>query len=53
VMSEQEGAKAFGGTHYGGKEGQILCRSVLNLPLFPYMSQVELDRIVDVVSSAI
>jgi dTDP-4-amino-4,6-dideoxygalactose transaminase len=27
----------------------VLCASVLNLPLFPYMTQAELDRVIDVV----
>lgn len=53
VMSSQPGAKPFLAGHYGGAEGQSLCRSVLNLPLFPYMTDVERNRVLQVVSDAV
>lgn len=49
VMSAQEGARGYNRGHYGGRDGEVLCASVLNLPLFPYMTQAELDRVIDVV----
>lgn len=51
VMSEQPGAAAYLAGHFGGQSGQQLCASVLNLPLFPYMTEAELQRVVDVVGT--
>ncbi len=53
VMSRQPGSVQVHKGHFGGTEGEILCASVLNLPLFPYMTQAELDRVVQVVSQAL
>lgn len=53
VMSSQPGAAAYLKGHVGGQVGEQLCASVLNLPLFPYMSEAELLRVVDVVGSAL
>lgn len=50
VMSAQEGALSFSRGHHGGRNGEVLCASVLNLPLFPYMTQAEVDRVIAVVS---
>jgi UDP-2-acetamido-2-deoxy-ribo-hexuluronate aminotransferase len=52
VMSRQPGADGVSKGHFGGNEGEILCASVLNLPLFPYMKPDELQRVLDVVRSA-
>lgn len=49
VMSSQPGAKAYLQGHFGGQVGEQLCASVLNLPLFPYMTKEELKRVVEVV----
>lgn len=49
VMSRQPGGAQFHKGHFGGAAGEILCASVLNLPLFPYMTQAELDRVIEVV----
>lgn len=49
VMSSQPGAKAYLHGHFGGQVGEQLCASVLNLPLFPYMTEEELKRVVEVV----
>lgn len=53
VLSAQEGAKGYGRGHYGDHDGEVLCASVLNLPLFPYMTQAELDRVIEVVGAAV
>lgn len=53
VMSAQEGVRGYNRGHYGGRDGEVLCASVLNLPLFPYMTQAELDRVIDVVRGAL
>lgn len=53
VMSRQLGADGVSKGHFGGDEGETLCASVLNLPLFPYMKQDELVRVLDVVRSVI
>lgn len=52
VMSLQEGARGFHKGHFGGTEGETLCASVLNLPLFPYMTATELERVLEVVRFA-
>jgi UDP-2-acetamido-2-deoxy-ribo-hexuluronate aminotransferase len=53
VMSSQPGAAAFTKGHFGGQVGEQLCASVLNLPLFPYMTEAELQRVVEVVGSVL
>lgn len=53
VMSSQAGAHGYSLGHYGGREGEVLCASVLNLPLFPYMTAAELDRVIAVVGSVL
>ena len=49
VMSAQAGATPYLKGHYGGTNAERLCESVLNLPLFPYMTEEELDYVVAVV----
>ncbi len=51
VMSRQPGAKGVSKGHFGGDDGETLCSSVLNLPLFPYMKLDELERVLKVVRS--
>ncbi|MFZ3023938.1 DegT/DnrJ/EryC1/StrS family aminotransferase [Pseudomonas sp.] len=53
VMSSQPGAAAYLRGHFGAQVGEQLCASVLNLPLFPYMAETELQRVVDVVGAAL
>jgi UDP-2-acetamido-2-deoxy-ribo-hexuluronate aminotransferase len=53
VMSRQPGAEGVNKGHFGGDAGDKLCKSVLNLPLFPYITTSELERVVEVVSSAV
>lgn len=52
-MSSQPGARAYHAGHVGGGNGGIWCSSVLNLPMFPYMTQLELNRVVEVVRRAL
>lgn len=51
VMSRQPGAEGVSKGHFGGDAGEVLCASVLNLPLFPYMKLIELERVLDAVRS--
>ncbi len=53
VMSEQPAAAPYLKKHVGGRVGQTLCASVLNLPLFPYITRDELERVLDVVTMAL
>lgn len=53
VMSSQPGAAAYLKGHFGGQVGEQLCAAVLNLPLFPYMTEAELQRVVDVVGATL
>jgi dTDP-4-amino-4,6-dideoxygalactose transaminase len=53
VMSAQKGAVSFNKGHFGGHDGDVLCASVLNLPLFPYMTQLEQNHVIDVVREAL
>lgn len=53
VMSSQPGAAAYTKGHFGGQVGEYMCASVLNLPLFPYMTEAELQRVVDVVGEVV
>jgi UDP-2-acetamido-2-deoxy-ribo-hexuluronate aminotransferase len=49
VMSAQVGAAPYLKGHYGGDNAERLCESVLNLPLFPYMTEEEIGHVVSVV----
>lgn len=53
VISQQQGARRYLRAHVGGRDGQQLCASVLNLPLFPYMTTAELEHVIDVVAQAV
>lgn len=53
VMSSQPGTATYLKGHFGGQVGELLCASVLNLPLFPYMTETELQRVVDVVAATL
>jgi len=46
VMSAQVGAAPYLKARYGGQQAKLLCESVLNLPLYPYMTTEELDYVV-------
>jgi UDP-2-acetamido-2-deoxy-ribo-hexuluronate aminotransferase len=49
AMSAQPGAKAYLHAHVGGDQASKLCRSVVNLPLFPYINPAELDEVMNVI----
>lgn len=53
VMSLQPGAKAFNKGHFGGNSGETLCAAVVNLPLFPYMTDAEIESVLAVVRATI
>lgn len=53
VMSGQPGAAPYFAGHFGGQAAERLCASVLNLPLFPYMTEAELRHVVDVVTASL
>lgn len=50
AMSVQPGAKDYLHAHVGGDQAEKLCRSVINLPLFPYMTTAELTEVIQVVN---
>jgi len=53
AMSDQPGAQGFLHAHVGGNNAQVLCRSVLNLPLFPYMTADEMAEVAGVLRSVL
>ncbi|MCR9141414.1 MAG: DegT/DnrJ/EryC1/StrS family aminotransferase [bacterium] len=52
AMSEQEGAKDYIKAAIGGEHASTAGKSVLNLPLFPYMTDAELEEVVAAVKGA-
>lgn len=48
-MSTQGGASGYLAGRVGGEKAEVFCRTVLNLPLFPYMTAEELATVVQVV----
>lgn len=54
AVSEQKGAENYlKGTVGGAKQAKILASSVLNLPLFPYMTDGEFDEVMEAVTTAL
>lgn len=51
AMSDQPGAKGFLVNAYGGRNSAELSKTVLNLPLFPYMKEEEYQEVLAVVKS--
>jgi UDP-2-acetamido-2-deoxy-ribo-hexuluronate aminotransferase len=51
TMAAQPGANRYLKAHYGGEEAEKLCSEVLNLPLFPYITNSELDYVLETVLS--
>lgn len=45
AMSRQPGASAFLAGKVGGKQADLLSRSVLNLPVFAYMTDAEIEEV--------
>lgn len=52
AMSEQIGAQGRLKAHVGGDQARTLGRSVVSLPLFPYMRDEELQEVIDVVKNS-
>ena len=52
AMSDQVGAKNFIVDYLGGDNAQKICSSVLNLPVFPYITEKELNQVSETVKSA-
>jgi len=52
AMSDQECSKQFMHSHVGGNEAQKICDTVINLPVFPYITDEELSIVVDTVKIA-
>ena len=52
-ISAQPGAKALCAGHSGGRVASRVCESVLNLPLFAYMTESEVDLVTATVGRAI
>ena len=44
-MSDQKGAREFIIDHVGERNAQRICSSVLNLPVFPYITANELNQV--------
>jgi UDP-2-acetamido-2-deoxy-ribo-hexuluronate aminotransferase len=53
AMSAQSGAVRYLKKHYGGSNAEKLSKEVLNLPLFAYMKNEELDYVVTAVQDAL
>lgn len=52
TIASQEGAKPYLKAHYGGDSADQLARSVLNLPLFAYITEQEIASVIGVLSEA-
>ena len=52
TMSTQKGAKLYLKAHYGGENSNQLAKSVLNLPLFAYITPEELGWVFESLSGA-
>lgn len=53
TMSSQQGAKLHMKGHYGGDNADRLARSVLNLPLFAYITPEEIASVIESLSEAV
>ena len=52
AMSDQECSEKHMHSHIGGGQAQSICDTVINLPVFPYITEDELTTVVDVINSA-
>ncbi len=53
AMSKQPGAAPWIAGQRGGEEADRLCRGVINLPLFNYITTAEVDEVLTVVGQAV
>lgn len=51
AMSDQECSKRYMQGHVGGDNAQKICSTVINLPVFPYITNAELSSVIEVISS--
>jgi dTDP-4-amino-4,6-dideoxygalactose transaminase len=52
AISDQECSKRYMHAHVGGNKAQQICNTVINLPVFPYITNAELSSVVEVIKSA-
>ncbi len=52
-ISEQKGAESYIKAKEGGKNAKDLSERVLNLPLFPYMTDAEFDEVIETLKKAL
>ena len=50
-MSEQQCSHLYMSSHVGGNMASQICETVINLPVFPYISEQELWKVVDTVKT--
>ena len=50
-MSDQPGAKEFLKKRFGANNAQQVSSTVLNFPLFPYMTETEYKEIISIIES--
>lgn len=53
AVAEQKGAEGYIKGRQGGENAVRLSQSVLNLPLFPYMTDAEFDEVISVLKAAL
>lgn len=53
TISSQKGAGRYLLASVGRNEAHEICRGVLNLPLFPYMTEEEVSLVIDIVNKAV
>ena len=51
AMSDQPGAKEFLKKRFGGNNAQQVSSTVLNFPLFPYMTETEYKEILSIIEN--
>ena len=53
AMSDQPCSKVYSDHHVGSNNSQVICNSVLNLPIFPYITESELSETVQCVKNSL
>ena len=53
TISNQKGARRRLLSHVGPNEAYQICKSVVNLPLFPYMTENEITQVINTVKEAV
>jgi dTDP-4-amino-4,6-dideoxygalactose transaminase len=52
AMSEQPGARGWSAGHVGGDNARVLGKSILNPPLFAYITQAEQEEVAAALKAA-